>query len=52
LSQLDEYLARLRQDAGWLVIFDRRDNALEIEERLKTEIQATPMGREITVIRA
>ena len=52
LEQLDGYLARLGQDCGWLVIFDRRYNALELEERLKTEIQATPMGREITVIRA
>jgi ATPase family associated with various cellular activities (AAA) len=52
LEQLDGYLARLGQDSGWLVIFDRRDNALEIEERLKTEIQTTPMGRSITVIRA
>jgi hypothetical protein len=59
LEQLDGYLARLGQDSGWLVIFvaeggrsHRRDNALEIEERLKTEIQTTPMGRSITVIRA
>jgi hypothetical protein len=59
LEQLDGYLARLGQDSGWLIIFvaeggrsHRRDNALEIEERLKTEIQTTPMGREITVIRA
>jgi AAA-like domain len=52
LEQLDGYLARLGQDSGWLVIFDRRDNALEIEERLKTEIQTTPMGRSITVVRA
>jgi hypothetical protein len=52
LEQLDEYLARLRQDFGWLVIFDTRDNALELEERLKTEIQTTQMGRKITVIRA
>jgi hypothetical protein len=59
LEQLDGYLARLRQDSGWLVIFvaeggrsHRRDNALEIEERLKTEIQVSPMGRTITVIRA
>jgi hypothetical protein len=40
------------QDFGGLVIFDRRDNALEIEERLKTEIQTTRSGRKITVIRA
>ena len=52
LSQLDGYLARLGQDKGWLVIFDKRDNALEIEERLKTEIHPSPLGREITVIRA
>lgn len=52
LEQLDGYLARLGQDEGWLVIFDRRDNAPEIEKRLKTEIQMTPMGRIITVIRA
>ncbi len=52
LMQLDEYLARLRQDTGWLVIFDRRDNALELEERLTTEIHTSPSGREIMVIRA
>ncbi|MEG4804283.1 hypothetical protein QUB63_25750 [Microcoleus sp. ARI1-B5] len=52
LEQLDGYLARLGQDSGWLVIFDKRDNALELEERLKTEIHASPLGLEITVIRA
>ena len=52
LEQLDGYLARLGQDEGWLVIFDRRENALELEERLNTEIQMTPMGRSVTVIRA
>ena len=52
LEQLDGYLARLGKDSGWLVIFDRRDNAPSLEERLKTEIHSTPMGRRITVIRA
>jgi len=52
LEQLDGYLARLGQDSGWLVIFDRRENALEIEERLNTEIHFTPIGRSVTVIRA
>jgi hypothetical protein len=52
LEQLDGYLARLGQDSGWLVIFDRRENALEIEERLSTEIHFTPIGRSVTVIRA
>ncbi len=51
LEQLDGYLARLVQDEGWLVIFDRRDNAPELEKRLKTEIHTTSMGRSITVIR-
>lgn len=52
LEQLDGYLARLGQDSGWLVIFDRRENAPELEERLNTEIHLTPMGRTVTVIRA
>ena len=52
LDQLDGYLARLGEDEGWLVIFDRRENALELEERLNTEIHLTPMGRTVTVIRA
>lgn len=52
LEQLDGYLARLGQDEGSLVVFDRRDNAPKLEERLKTEIQTTNMGRIITVIRA
>ncbi len=52
LEQLDGYLARLGQDSGWLVIFDRRENAMELEERLSTEIHTTPMGRSVTVIRA
>ncbi|MEG3848184.1 hypothetical protein QT971_10420 [Microcoleus sp. herbarium19] len=52
LEQLDGYLARLGQDSGWLVIFDRRENAPELEERLNTEIHTTNMGRSITVIRA
>ncbi|NJK66298.1 MAG: ATP-binding protein [Microcoleus sp. SU_5_3] len=52
LQQLDGYLARLGQDSGWLVIFDRRENAPELEERLNTEIHTSPMGRSVTVIRA
>jgi hypothetical protein len=52
LEQLDGYLARLGLDSGWLVIFDRRSTALEIEERLATEMAMTPTGRGVTVIRA
>jgi type II secretory pathway predicted ATPase ExeA len=52
LEQLDRYLARLDQSIGWLVIFDRRDNAAELSDRLVTEIIQTDEGRTITVIRA
>lgn len=52
LEQLDEYLARLKQDSRWLVVFDRRDNAPELEERSSTALQMTNSGRKITVIRA
>ncbi|MEG4077018.1 hypothetical protein QUA10_02845 [Microcoleus sp. Pol8_D6] len=40
------------EDSGWLVIFDRLENAPELEERLNTEIHPTPMGGSITGIRA
>ena len=43
---------RSGQDEWWLMIFDSRNNALELGEQLKTEIQTSPMGRLITVIRA
>jgi hypothetical protein len=52
LAQLDSYLARLGQDKGWLVIFDRRDNAPELVDRLQTTISETATGKQITVIRA
>ncbi len=52
LDQLDSYLARLGLDFGWLFVFDRRKNALPIEERLSTQIIATKNQRSITVIRA
>ncbi|MDF5718796.1 MAG: AAA family ATPase [Rhizonema sp. NSF051] len=52
LEQLDSYLARLGVDFGWLFIFDRREKAPPIEERLSTQIVATKNQRSITVIRA
>jgi hypothetical protein len=52
LQQIDGYLARLGQESGWLVIFDRRQTALPIEERLTTELAKTESDRAITVIRA
>jgi hypothetical protein len=52
IEQLESYLARLGLNEGWLLIFDRRKNALPIEERLSTEIVNTENQRAITVIRA
>jgi len=46
------YLGRLGLDFGWLFIFDRRKNALPMEERLSTEVVVTENQRKITVIRA
>lgn len=52
LQQIEGYLARLGLTSGWLVIFDRRQNALPLEERLTTEMAKTEGDRPITVIRA
>jgi hypothetical protein len=59
LVQLDSYLARLGLDFGWLVIFDRREGALPVEERTGTEVvrfphgktASTPQNRITTIIR-
>ena len=52
IEQLESYLARLGLSSGWLLVFDRRKNALPIEERLSTEVVITENQRSITVIRA
>jgi hypothetical protein len=52
VSQIEGYLAQLGLDSGWLVIFDRRKVVLPIEERLRSELHQTVMGRAITVIYA
>jgi hypothetical protein len=51
LEQIGGYLDRLNQSQGWLVIFDRRENAPVLEERLGTAITQTTTGQIITVIR-
>jgi hypothetical protein len=51
-TQLDGYLARLKQASGWLIIFDRRSNAAAIEERISWHIEPSDQGRQITAIRA
>ena len=52
LQQIDRYLARLDLATGWLVIFDRRRNALPIGTRVRSEIRQTEMGRSVEVIYA
>ncbi|MCC5616896.1 ATP-binding protein [Nostoc sp. CHAB 5836] len=52
IEQLESYLARLGLDFGWLFVFDRRKNALPMEERLSTQVVVTENQRAITVIRA
>ena len=51
LEQLDRYLARLDEQTGWLVIFDRRSGLEPIEDRTTTERVETPEGRLVTVVR-
>ncbi len=52
LVQLDEYLAGLGLDCGWLVIFDRRSGLPPIAQRTTVERITSPQGRTIAVIRA
>jgi hypothetical protein len=52
LDQLAGYLDRLGSAQGWLVIFDQRDNAPEIEERLGASNASIASGQQVTVIRA
>lgn len=52
IEQLEGYLARLGQDFGWLVVFDRRSVVQPIEERLSCEAMSLESGRVISVVRA
>jgi hypothetical protein len=52
MEQLDNYLAGLGLDFGWLVIFDRRTKALPLVERLATQVKTTDGGRSVVVVRA
>ncbi|NJM45066.1 MAG: ATP-binding protein [Alkalinema sp. RU_4_3] len=50
LEQIEGYLERLNLSTGWLVIFDRRQDAKPIAERMRTESSSTPKGLNVTVI--
>jgi type II secretory pathway predicted ATPase ExeA len=51
LQQLEGYLERLGLVTGWLVIFDRRSDLVEIAKRTTVEMAKTSSGKMITVIR-
>ena len=50
LEQIEGYLEGLSLDSGWLVIFDRRQEAPSIAERTRTEHHQSPKGLNIMVI--
>jgi hypothetical protein len=52
LAQLEGYLDQLGLTHGVLAIFDRRPEALPIEERTRFEAARTAKGYEVTVLRA
>ncbi len=52
LKQIDQYLTKLNLDTGILVIFDRRKEAAEVEERTRFEEATTASGKRITLLRA
>jgi type II secretory pathway predicted ATPase ExeA len=51
LQQLDNYLAELSLDAGWLVIFDQRPGLPRIADRTTVTVAQTADHRRIQVIR-
>jgi len=52
LAQLDDYLAGLNLDSGWLLIFDRRPGIPPLAKRLRSEDTQTPSGRAVRLVRA
>ena len=48
LDQLDRYLARVRRDDGWLVVFDRRTERA-VAGHMETLV--TPAGRQVRLLR-
>jgi hypothetical protein len=48
LEQLEEYLARIDAERGWLVRFDQRAGQAALPERVKVEDVTSPRGRALT----
>jgi hypothetical protein len=51
LVQLDQYLAGLGLDWGWLVVFDQRVGVGPIADRTIVELAETRSGRLVTIVR-
>ena len=51
MQQLDQYLAGIGQESGWLVVFDRRSGAKAVEERTGSVERVMPSGRRVVVVR-
>lgn len=52
LGQLGGYLKQLGLDNGTLVLFDRRSDAQDIEQRTRFERAVTDEGYDVLVLRA
>ena len=51
LVQIEAYLTRLGLKNGFLVIFDRRTNAVDWPIRMQTHAERTASGRAVQVLR-
>ena len=51
LVQLEQYLSRLNEPNGFLVIFDQRDKPAKWEQRMRTSEAKTASGRGVWVMR-
>lgn len=51
VAQLDEYLARLGLDRGWLVLCDQRKDRPGFPEGIAAATVTSPAGRAVTVVR-
>ena len=51
LRQLEGYLARIRAESGWLVLFDQRKGQPELASRISVQNVPGDGGRDITIVR-
>jgi len=51
LGQIDDYLASLELETGTLVLFDRRNERVAMEQRIRFDSTVTASGRAVTLLR-